>query len=215
MKFPLLDCEPNTLPTPDQLQAIWRQLAARYFHNRLPTIRIEWSTRLTASAGMFVSRIGPRDRHASPAVRQGTGRLIRLSAPLLSGQPNEEVIRVLAHEMIHQWEFDIRKRRPSHGLEFRNMMYRMNQDGLGISIYHGLHDRVESRYRFAWHCLMCGYTYHRQRRTIVPARHRCGQCGGGLLESDIAGGSMNGEPRSQLPQQNSLAATPVQLTFVF
>ena len=37
----------------------------------------------------------------------------------------------LAHEMIHQWEFDIRKRRPSHGPLFREMMERMNEAGLG------------------------------------------------------------------------------------
>jgi predicted SprT family Zn-dependent metalloprotease len=214
VKFPLLDGE-TLLPTPEQLQAIWQQLAEMYFNSRLPTIRIEWSSRLTASAGMFVSRIGPRDRHAPPAVRQGTGRIIRLSAPLLSGQPKEELIRILAHEMIHQWEFDIRKRRPSHGLEFRNMMHRMNQDGMGISIYHRLHDRVESRYRFTWNCLMCGYAYHRQRRTIVPARHRCGQCGGRLLEFEIAEASIKGERRSLLPAQNSAEAKDMQLSFAF
>ena len=44
----------------------------------------------------------------------------------------------LAHEMIHQWQYDILKRRPNHGQDFRRMMARMNLDGLGITIYHSL-----------------------------------------------------------------------------
>jgi predicted SprT family Zn-dependent metalloprotease len=167
------------------MQAMWESLAHRFFENRLPLITIEWSTRLTSSAGMFVSQVGPRSLWVSPDYRQGGARVIRLSAPLLRDQPEEELRRTLAHEMIHQWQFDIRKHRPSHGVEFREMMHRMNADGLGITVRHRLETAVKLRIRFAWQCLQCGMAYHRQRRTIIPSRHICSRCRGKLVEVEF------------------------------
>lgn len=170
---------------------MWQSLAHHFFENRLPLITIEWSTRLTASAGLFVSQIGPRSWWASRDYRQGAARVIRLSAPLLRDQPEEELRRTLAHEMIHQWQFDIRHCRPNHGSDFLSMMHRMNQDGLGVSLYHHLDEAVQSWIRYAWHCVQCGYEYQRQRRTIRPTRHRCGQCGGRLKEADLKVSELN------------------------
>lgn len=161
---------------------MWQNLARRFFENRLPLITIEWSARLTSSAGLFVSQVGPRSLWVPREFRQGAARVIRLSAPLLREQPEEELQRTLAHEMIHQWQFDIRKHRPSHGTEFREMMHRMNAEGLGVSVRHRLETAVQSRNRFSWQCLQCGMAYHRQRRTIIPARHMCSRCRGKLVE---------------------------------
>ena len=166
----------------ETVQAMWQSLAHHFFENRLPLITIEWSTRLTASAGMFVSQIGPRSWWASREYRQGAARIIRLSAPLLRDQPEEELRRTLAHEMIHQWQFDIRRHRPSHGVEFREMMHRMNVAGLGVTVRHQLNVAVQSHNRYAWQCLQCGMAYHRQRRTIIPTRHICSRCRGKLVE---------------------------------
>lgn len=164
------------------VQAMWHDLSRRFFENRLPAISIEWSSRLTASAGLFVSQVGPRSRWVSSAYRHGDARVIRLSALLLCGQPEVELQGTLAHEMIHQWEFDIRKRRPSHGPTFREMMDRMNEAGLGITIRHQLNETVDALNRYAWECVCCGMVYHRQRRTILPARHLCSRCRGNLVE---------------------------------
>lgn len=161
---------------------MWQTLAHHFFENRLPRISIEWSTRLTASAGLFVSQIGPRSWWASREYRQGAARVIRLSAPLLCDQPEEELRRTLAHEMIHQWQFDIRRHRPSHGAEFREMMHRMNVAGLGVTVRHQLNVAVQSHNRYAWQCVQCGMAYHRQRRTIIPTRHICSRCRGKLEE---------------------------------
>ncbi|MDR4483299.1 MAG: SprT-like domain-containing protein [Nitrospirales bacterium] len=166
----------------EKVQAMWQSLARQFFENRLPLITIEWSTRLTASAGLFVSQIGPRSRWASREYRQGAARVIRLSAPLLRDQPEEELRRTLAHEMIHQWQFDIRKHRPSHGAEFREMMHRMNAAGLGVTVRHQLNVAVHGHHRYTWQCLQCGMAYHRQRRTIIPTRHICSRCRGKLVE---------------------------------
>ena len=164
------------------LQRLWSRLSYQYFEGRLPPIRIEWSSRLTASSGMFVSQVGPRSRHVSREERHGSARCIRLSLPLLRDQPEAEIIRTLAHEMIHQWQYDIKKKCPNHGQDFSQRMIRMNEDGLGISIRHTLHQEVDRFCKYLWTCVACGMTYRRQRRTISPRRHRCGNCSGTLEE---------------------------------
>ncbi|HJR76349.1 MAG TPA: SprT family zinc-dependent metalloprotease [Nitrospiraceae bacterium] len=170
------------------LQATWAQLNRRYFRNALPPIHILWSSRLTTSMGLFYSRYGPRTRmtHASHADRDR--RVIRLSLPLFRQlysrrQPgDDELIATLAHEMIHQWQYDLLKRRPNHGTDFRRMMRRMNEDGLQITVYHSLEREIDALARYVWRCRQCGYTYRRRRRTIQPRRHRCGVCRGPLQE---------------------------------
>src|SRR6185295_5810023 len=109
--------------TLDALQDLWRTLNLRYFDGALPPIPIVWSRRLTSSAGLFITREGPRPRrgHSEPG---GERRLIRLSVPLLQRpEVSPQDVRItLAHEMIHQWQFDVLKRRPNHGPDFRRKM---------------------------------------------------------------------------------------------
>ena len=169
------------------ITAIWCDLNNRYFGGALPPIAVVWSRRLTASVGMFVSRAGPRSAwraNASPKSRE-----IRLSlpllTPLLAGTPygTQELVSTLAHEMIHQWQFDVLKRRPNHGPDFLRKMTEMNRDGaLAVTIYHSLKQEVLALSRFAWRCGRCGRIYRRQRRTIQPRRHHCGSCRGALYE---------------------------------
>lgn len=97
----------------------------------------------------------------------------------------EEIVRTLAHEMIHQWQFDVRHCRPSHGPDFLAKMHGMNHDGLGVSLYHHLDEAVQLWNRYAWQCVQCGFEYQRQRRTISTSRHRCAQCGGKLKETNV------------------------------
>ena len=173
----------SSIPVPlsaDALQSIWQACNVAYFRCCLPPVDIQWSTRLTASAGLFMSRTGPRTAGVSSDERHGAGRVIRLSVPLLSGQSVDAIRSVLAHEMIHQWQFDVKKHRPSHGREFRRIMDVMNADGLGVAIYHALTEAVAALTKFAWRCGRCGHAYHRQRNTLSPARHRCGKCLGPL-----------------------------------
>ena len=166
----------------DALQRLWAELNRTYFEGRLPPIRIQWSTRLTSTAGLFVSQHGPRSRWISSEERHGVGRVIRLSFPLHQGQAISEIRSTLAHEMIHQWQFDVKKCRPTHGREFRRVMKAMNRDGLGITIYHTLITDVPALATYAWQCVQCGRSYTRQRRTLSVKRHRCGECYGALRE---------------------------------
>jgi hypothetical protein len=92
-------------------------------------------------------------------------------------------VSTLAHEMIHQWQYDILKRRPNHGLDFLRKMTEMNRDGaLAITLYHSLQKEVLALTQFAWRCRQCGRVYRRQRRSIQPRRHHCGICQGSLEE---------------------------------
>ena len=127
--------------TSQQLTRMWADLNNRYFTGLLPPIDLVWSRRLTSSVGMFVSRRGPKPRLDQEGLRPPITREIRLSLPLLkqvvqtSDYGEQEIVNTLAHEMIHQWQFDILKRRPNHRQDFLRKMTEMNRDGtLAITI---------------------------------------------------------------------------------
>ncbi|MBA5867806.1 MAG: hypothetical protein GDA67_14025 [Nitrospira sp. CR1.3] len=203
--------------TTDELAAIWFDLNVRYFDGALPPIDLVWSRRLTSSVGMFVSRGGPRSSWRESSPHRPPRREIRLSlpllTPLLTQSPHgfHELVSTLAHEMIHQWQYDILKRRPSHGPDFLRKMTEVNRDGsLAITIYHSLQNEVLALARFAWRCRQCGRIYRRQRRTIQPRRHHCGSCRGALQELGAVGRIARHpvSPARRSPQ-------PVQLSFTF
>jgi len=171
----------------ETLEARWRQLNARYFAGALPPIPICWSERLTSSVGLFTCRGGPRTSY--PNLPGTSRREIRLSRPLFDQlavrmpQVEQELMNTLAHEMIHQWQFDILKRRPDHGLAFLRKMRQINGSGeVAVTTYHSLEKEVIALSRFTWQCTACGRLYRRQRRTILPQRHHCGACRGALRE---------------------------------
>jgi predicted SprT family Zn-dependent metalloprotease len=211
--------------TTRQLTKIWTTLNGRYFEGQLPPIDLVWSRRLTSSVGLFVSRRGPRPRLDRDGVRPPTRREIRLSLPLLqqviqqSKYGKQEIMNTLAHEMIHQWQYDVLKRRPNHGPNFLRKMTEMNRDGsLAITIYHSLQKEVLALTQFAWRCRQCGRVYRRHRRSIQPRRHHCGICRGLLQElvgsvSRIPTDSERASHTKVPPSQRLLQ--PVQLSFTF
>lgn len=175
--------------TSQYLTQMWGELNSRYFAGLLPPIDLVWSRRLTSSVGMFVSHRGPRPRLSRGGLRPPTKREIRLSLPLLhqvlrrSEYGEQEIVNTLAHEMIHQWQYDILKRRPNHGADFLRKMTEINRNGtLAVTIYHSLQNEALALARFSWRCRQCGEVYRRQRRTIEPRRHHCGICRGSLQE---------------------------------
>ena len=58
----------------------------------------------------------------------------------------------------------------------------MNDDGLGITIYHTLAEENPSLREVYVALCVCGHAYHRQRNTLSTKRHRCGLCRGPLQE---------------------------------
>src|SRR5437763_16944542 len=102
--------------TSQHLTRMWSELNGRYFAGLLPPIDLVWSSRLTSSVGMLVSRRGPRPRLDRDGLRPPTKREIRLSLPLLHHvtQGSEcgelEIQSTRAHEGIQQWRHDILNR---------------------------------------------------------------------------------------------------------
>jgi predicted SprT family Zn-dependent metalloprotease len=136
---------------------------------------------------MFACREGPKAFY--PLALTNSRREIRLSLPLFeqlaarTPYAEQELLNTLAHEMIHQWQFDVLKRRPDHGLEFLRKMTEINRSGeIAITTYHTLEKEVMALSKFAWRCQDCGRLYRRHRRTIQPKRHHCGSCQGTLQE---------------------------------
>ncbi len=201
-----------TLPTSDDLQRRWQYLNERFFSASLPSIAILWSPRLTSSVGMFTSREGPRTSN-------GLGsREIRLSLPLFvrlgdrTPYAEQELLNTIAHEMIHQWQFDLLKRRPNHGLAFLRKMTEMNRTGeVAITTYHSLEPEVLALSRFTWRCTDCGRIYKRQRRTIQPGRHRCGVCQGFLQELLLPGLTVETRSVAPNPHPSNLRDSSAQL----
>jgi predicted SprT family Zn-dependent metalloprotease len=201
----------------EQLTAIWSDLNRRHFGGVLPSIDIVWSRRLTSSVGMFVSRAGPRSSWRALVASKSPAREIRLSLPLLNAllvrtpYGRNELVSTIAHEMIHQWQYDILKRRPNHGPDFVRKMTEMNRDGtLAITVYHSLQKEVLALARFAWRCRQCGRIYRRQRRTIQPRRHHCGTCRGALQElGSVARVQAEPAPAQAVPLHQ------LQLSFTF
>ncbi len=201
-----------------QLAEIWHELNDRHFDGALPPIALVWSKRLTSSVGMFVSRGGPRSPWSETESVRSPRREIRLSLPLLtpllarSPVGWNELVSTLAHEMIHQWQYDLLKRRPNHGPDFLRKMTEMNHSGeLGITIYHGLQQEVLALARFAWRCRRCGRVYRRQRRTIQPKRHHCGSCRGALQEL----GPVTTLTHPSVPRRATVPHPGEQLSFCF
>jgi predicted SprT family Zn-dependent metalloprotease len=171
----------------ETLETLWRQLNARYFAGALPPIPICWSERLTSSVGLFTCRGGPRTSY--PNLPSTSRREIRLSRPLFDQlavrmpQVEQELLNTLAHEMIHQWQFDVLRQRPDRGMAFLRKMTQINRSGeVAVTTYHSLEKEVIALSRFTWQCTNCGRLYRRQRRTIQPQRHHCGACRGALRE---------------------------------
>ena len=201
-----------------ELQNLWGSLNVRYFESRLPPIQIQWSTRLTSSVGLFVSDSGPRNQCVAAEIRHGSGRVIRLSLPLLYEQSLDEIRDTLAHEMIHQWQFDVKKCNPSHGREFRRVMKIMNQDGLSITIYHMLTKKVEALSSSSWQCQKCGRVYYRRRKSLSSRTHRCGYCRGGLREvgQALPGHGIHRDKKSMVQiGHGNCAPRTIQLVFEF
>ena len=209
------------LPSVERLQALWRELNARYFRDALPPVEVIWSRRLTASAGLFVSRVGPRAKTQRGTDTRPERRMIRLSLPLLqqlserSQYVEQETLSTLAHEMIHQWQFDVLKRRPNHGPDFLRKMTEMNRGGfLGVTIYHSLGKEAQAFAKYVWQCQRCGRAYERQKRTIWPSHHRCGTCYAALREV-LADGKSHRSNGQSVWTENRAPGQTIQMKLEF
>ncbi|MEN8149850.1 MAG: SprT-like domain-containing protein [Planctomycetota bacterium] len=134
---------------PPDLDTVFADLNERFFEGRL-SARLEWSNRLTSSAGSC----RPDDR------------LIRVSRLYWRRQP-DSLPTTIAHEMIHLVT-------PNHGPEFRRIG-RPIAAALGVDwneFRYATRWADLSRYRYVYACPNCGLELPSKKRR----RASCGKC---------------------------------------
>ncbi len=169
---------PSGLPCHDELAALYAAYRERYFQRASPRsargadgvlekyhippvqeVCIEWSARLTSSAGICYPR----------------RRVIRLSTHYHERFPSE-VGPTLLHEMIHLVV-------PGHGADFHRWLQRISD--LGGTVHRYSRERAAPP-RWEYVCPRCRRRYPRTRRLPGQGRkHRCRYCqsaGGPLQE---------------------------------
>lgn len=169
----------TTAATLPDLTPLFHHLNHDFFDGAIPAIPIEWSRRLTRSAGVFWWKQAP-----SRPVRAG----IRLSVPLLTRRSFADVQAILAHECIHAWIALCRQQpRHGHGPLFRAQCERINRQtqAFEVTLHHSFAAEVRQLAKYCWECTDCSQLYYRQRHTIDPERHRCGRCRGYLRSRAI------------------------------
>jgi predicted SprT family Zn-dependent metalloprotease len=149
--------EPPPAEPPD-LARVFDRLNERFFCGRLAA-RVEWSNRLTSSAG-------------SCRPEQG---LIRVSAVYWKRHP-ESLEVTLAHEMIHL-------ETPNHGAEFRRIGKPIAA-ALGVNwneFRYATRWADLRRYRYLYACPRCGLEYPSKKRR----RASCGICHPGGFDEEF------------------------------
>lgn len=152
------------LPSEAVLYERYERFNRLYFDNRLPAreaVTIEWSHRMTSSAG----RCYPQRR------------LIRLSTHYHTRFP-AEVDETLLHEMIHLLV-------PNHGPDFYAWMRRIRARG-GVVNRYSKERATPPRFRWEYTCRRCGAVRRTQRRLAHGGKyHRCRRCGVGVTEGRL------------------------------
>ncbi|BAS26393.1 SprT-like domain-containing protein [Limnochorda pilosa] len=154
---------PGHLPAVTVLEDLYERYRRAYFNGQLPPasqVQIEWSGRLTSSAGLCHPK----------------RRLIRLSTHYHLKHP-EEVGKTLLHEMIHLLV-------PGHGPAFARWVDAIRRQGGDVTRH--AQDRATPRViRWIYTCA-CGQVYPRARRLPRGGRdYRCAHCRGRLSERRV------------------------------
>lgn len=171
-KPPGSPAKPTDLPcSQEELHRLYARLRILYFTTPqgqcvLPPpelVRVEWSHRITASAGLCY-----------PAKR-----LIRLSTHYHARFP-EDVEATLLHEMIHLIV-------PGHGPAFQAWLKLINERGGRVARYAKARAKPRQNPRWLYRCVQCGARIPRYRRLAGGGRnHRHKACGGRLAEARLA-----------------------------
>ncbi len=153
------------LPSIDRLREVYDFFHETYFDNKYLDwdIKIEWSKRLTSSAGNCTS------------YRNKKKALIKLSVWYYLQYP-EDIERVLLHEMIHI-ETD------GHGKLFKKEIERIRALGGEVNIYSKGRARKDN-YKWEYTCNNCNKKYVKMKKFDI-FKFVCSKCGGQLTERKL------------------------------
>lgn len=149
----------NSLPAIGDLYELYREYNNKFFCNQLPRVekvRIEWSNRLSSSAGICYSK----------------SKIIRLSRAYHI-KHIDDVGSTLLHEMIH---LKIR----GHGVEFKRELKRIQN--LGGKVYRYSKEAAKVP-RWIYTCKNCNIAIKKYKR--YPKNIICGKCRGKFKEEFI------------------------------
>ncbi|KAI9267303.1 SprT-like family-domain-containing protein [Helicostylum pulchrum] len=127
--------------TPD-IHQLFLYFNKKYFDNKLDSVEVKWSSRMTRCAGTCTYKLG---NHC----------IVALSEPLLKFRTKKEMMETLLHEMIHALLFVTQQNtdRDGHGPPFLKVAKRINDAaGFDISVYHNFHDEVNHYLTHIWQC---------------------------------------------------------------
>src|SRR6056297_3049978 len=144
------------------LYELYDEFNIKYFNSILPKsskIVLEWSGRLTASAGI--------------CYRKPKNSIIRLSTHYHEDFP-EEIESTLLHEMIHL-------KIKGHGPKFKDEIKRINLLGGNVKRY-SKRRATKKKINWIYKCKGCSKEYQRTRKFSNINKYRCGICKGKLKE---------------------------------
>lgn len=154
------DKDAQELLSTDQLYRIYQRFNDKYFAGKLPKeIKIEWSNKLTTSAGVCY-----KYKHKCP--------VIRLSTWYHRKYPSAETEQTLLHEMIHLIA-------AGHGKEFKKYVESIKEQGGYVELH--AKERAKKP-RWLYTCKQCGKIFLRDRKLSPRKKYVCGACKGELSE---------------------------------
>ena len=146
----------------NNLYELYKFFNSKYFKNTLPKsseVILEWSGRLTASAGICYPKANKP--------------IIRLSTHYHEDFP-EEIESTLLHEMIHL-------KIKGHGPRFKEEIKRINLLGGKVKRY-SKRRATKKKINWIYKCKSCSKEYQRTRKFSNINKYRCGICKGKLKE---------------------------------
>jgi len=149
----------------NNLYELYKIFNSKYFNNTLPKssdIIIEWSGRLTASAGVC---------YPNP-----NRPIIRLSTHYHKDFP-DDIECTLIHEMIHL-------KIKGHGPKFKEEIIRINSLGGKVNRY-SKRRATKKSINWIYKCKSCSKEYKRTRRFSNINKYRCSVCKGKLKEIKV------------------------------
>ncbi len=135
------------LPSIEELYKLFHKINAVYFENKLPTVRIEYSNRMT-NAGSY-----------TPALK-----LIKISRKYHEIF-REDIEDTLKHEMIHILHF------------YHNAVFKKEAIRIGASLKAKPHPAVRRKPKYLYFCPGCKKEYPRQKRLRMASCGFCSKKG--------------------------------------
>jgi predicted SprT family Zn-dependent metalloprotease len=166
------------------------ELSARYFQEfnaiafegKLTCVNVEWSNKLSTTAGL--TRLRRRQQDFIPGLAPSRVATIELSSKVIDDI--ERLRSTLLHEMVHAaaWVID-GVSKPAHGPCFRKWAAVATSRVPSIEVT-TTHD-YQIQYKYAWACTSsgCGFLVQRHSRSVDIERHCCGRCRGRLVEVEV------------------------------